>query len=223
MAKNSDLPQFDDLASLFIVSLNRDTQPFFSLLLSMSSKHLYLLHTEQLIIDGCIAGNRAFQAKLYDLYAPKMLVVCLRYSRNREEAEELLHEGFYRVFKYIHQFKNTGSFEGWVRKIMVNAALQQYKPKSNLYAIIRIDDADIDIPCNIDIHDALHVKELIQLVQALPTSYRMVFNMYVFDGYKHREIAAMLGISTGTSKSNLSDARTILKKALTKREKMIVS
>jgi RNA polymerase sigma-70 factor (ECF subfamily) len=147
----------------------------------------------------------------------------MRYSRNREEAEEIMQEGFYRIFKYIFQFKNIGSFEGWIRKIMVNAAVQRYRPKSDLHPVIQIDAADTLMADNSDIHSDLNVKELLQLVQALPTAYRMVFNLYVFEGFKHREIAAMIGISEGTSKSNLSDARAILQKALRAKKKMIIS
>ena len=179
--------------------------------------------TEQLIIKGCIEGNRTSQAKLYDLYGPKMMAVCMRYCRNREEAEEILQEGFYRVFKYLHQFKHMGSFEGWIRKIMVNAALQRYKPKSSLHPVIQIDAEGTDVPDSCDIHSGLNIKELVQLIQGLPAAYRLVFNLYVFEGFKHREIAAMIGISEGTSKSNLSDARAILQKALTTKKKLIIS
>ena len=177
---------------------------------------------EQLIIKGCFAGNRSSQSKLYDLYAPKMLVVCMRYAKCREEAEEILQEGFYRVFKYIHQFKNSGSFEGWIRRIMINAALQRYKTKAHLHPVIDIDLANRDLPDSTDIFSNLTAKELIRLVQSLPTAYRLIFNLYVFEGFKHREIAKMLGISEGTSKSNLSDARAILQKVLTKEKSMVI-
>lgn len=171
--------------------------------------------TEQLLINGCIAGDRAFQTKLYDLYASKMLGVCLRYAKNREEAEEILHEGFLRVFSYIKKFKGTGSFEGWIRKIMVNCALCRYRNKSNLQPVIRLDTSSHDAVSQTDIVSNLDAKELLSLVQSLPPGYRIVFNLYVFEGYKHREIAEALGISEGTSKSNLSDARAFLQKTLT--------
>ncbi len=177
--------------------------------------------TEHLIIKGCCTGDRSSQTRLYELYAPKMLIVCMRYAKNREEAEEILQEGFYRVFKYIYQFNNTGSFEGWIRKIMVNAALQKYKSKSHLHPVIHIDQGDRHLSDGTDIYSNLHVKELIRLVQSLPAAYRLIFNLYVFEGFKHREIAKMLDISEGTSKSNLSDARAILQKALVKEKKMI--
>jgi RNA polymerase sigma factor (sigma-70 family) len=180
-----------------------------------------LQETEQLLIKGCIAGDRAFQTKLYDLFAPKMLGVCLRYAKNREEAEEILHEGFLRVFTYINKFKGSGSFEGWMRKIMVNCALLRYRNKSHLQPVMRLDSSGYNAADETNIESNLDAKELLSLVQTLPPGYRIVFNLYVFDGYKHREIAEALGISEGTSKSNLSDARAFLQKALTVKKKLV--
>ncbi|MBC7827818.1 MAG: sigma-70 family RNA polymerase sigma factor [Chitinophagaceae bacterium] len=173
---------------------------------------------DQLLIRGCIAGNRASQTELYDLYAPRMLGVCLRYAKNREEAEEILHEGFLKVFTYIGKFRGTGSFEGWVRRIMVNSALFRYRNKSHLQPVIRLETSGYDSISDTDIVSNLDAKELLILVQSLPSGYRIVFNLYVFEGYKHREIAETLGISEGTSKSNLSDARAFLQKALTSKK-----
>jgi RNA polymerase sigma factor (sigma-70 family) len=180
-----------------------------------------LLDNEQIILKGCATGDRAFQTKLYDLYAPKMMGVCLRYARNREEAEEILQEGFLRVFTYISTFKGSGSFEGWVRKIMVNAALFRYRNKSSLQPVIRLNNTDHDAAGETDIDSAMNAKELLSLIQTLPAGYRIVFNLYVFEGYKHREIAEALGISEGTSKSNLSDARAYLQKALTIKKNLV--
>jgi RNA polymerase sigma factor (sigma-70 family) len=182
-----------------------------------------LYKTEQQIIKGCIAGNRAFQTELYNLYASKMMGVCLRYARNREEAEEILQEGFLRVFTYIKTFKGNGSFEGWIRKIMVNAALFRYRNKSTLQPVIRLSANGYgdDLKDDTDISSGIDAKELLSLIQTLPAGYRMVFNLYVFEGYKHREIAEALGIAEGTSKSNLSDARTYLQKALTSKKNLV--
>jgi RNA polymerase sigma factor (sigma-70 family) len=180
-----------------------------------------LAETEQLLIKGCAAGERAFQTKLYNLFAPKMLGVCLRYARNREEAEEILQEGFLRVFTYITTFKGAGSFEGWIRKIMVNCALARYRNKSSLQPVIRLNTSGHDVIDSADISSNLDAKELLNLVQTLPAGYRIVFNLYVFEGYKHREIAEVLGISEGTSKSNLSDARSFLQKALMVKKKLV--
>jgi RNA polymerase sigma-70 factor (ECF subfamily) len=150
------------------------------------------------------------------MLAPKMFVVCLRYSKNREEAEEVLQEGFLKVFQFLHQFKGEGSLEGWVRKIMVNCALQKIRSRAQLAPVLNIESYDNELPLMDNIEGRLNSKELLQLVMTLPPAYKMVFNLYVFEGYKHREIADMLGISEGTSKSNLSDARVLLKKKLTK-------
>lgn len=187
----------------------------------MPDNHNHLLDTEQLLIEGCIAGDRAFQTKLYDLFAPKMLGVCMRYAKNREEAEEVLHEGFMRVFTYIKKFKGIGSFEGWIRKIMVNCALSKYRNKIHLNPVIQMDIAGYAIAEEPEVFSTLSSKELLLVVQSLPAGYRIVFNLYVFEGYKHREIAEALGISEGTSKSNLSDARAFLQKALSIKKKLV--
>lgn len=145
----------------------------------------------------------------------------MRYAKNREEAEETLHEGFLKVFTYIKNFKGSGSFEGWIRKIMVNCALLRYRNKSQLYPVIQLDVERSGTTTEPDIFSKLDAKELLLLVQSLPAGYRLVFNLYVFEGYKHREIAEALGISEGTSKSNLSDARSILQKALMAKKNLV--
>jgi RNA polymerase sigma factor (sigma-70 family) len=171
---------------------------------------------QQRIIEGCIAGDRSAQAQLYHLYAHKMMGLCSWYAHNKEEAEEILQDGFIRVFNYIHKFRGTGSFEGWMRRIMVNAALLKYRSKSShLKPVIEFDPDRHDAADNISVIEQLETKELVSLVQCLTPAYRMVFNLFVLEGMKHREIAELLGISEGTSKSNLSAARIILQKALT--------
>ena len=170
----------------------------------------------QQLIQGCIKADRHCQSLLYSRISASMLVVCLRYSRNREEAEEVLQEGFLQVFKSIHQFRGEGSFEGWVRKIMVNCSLQKIRSRSHLTPVYTIDQSREEPADNEFIYAELSAKELIGLVQQLPPMYRAVFNLYVFEGMKHREIAEALGVSEGTSKSNLSDARKILQTAVLK-------
>ena len=165
-----------------------------------------------LLIEGCIAGDRSSQFLLYNLYSPKMMIVCLRYAKNREEAEEILQNGFIQVFKFIGQFKHEGSFEGWIRKIMVNCALQKLKNNLHLKPVVSLDTRDYDLYYGNNILEHINGKELLKLVQTLTPAYRTVFNLYVFEGMKHREIAELLQISEGTSKSNLSDARNILQK-----------
>jgi RNA polymerase sigma factor (sigma-70 family) len=168
------------------------------------------------IIAGCIAGNRNCQSDLYKLFSPKMMIVCLRYSKNLEEAEEILQDGFIRVFKFIAQFKNEGPLEGWIRKIMVNCALQKLRSQVNLRPVVSISTAIHNEYYEDDIIENINGKEMMQMVQALSPAYRMVFNLYYFEGYKHREIAAMLGIEEGTSKSNLAQAKKNLQVAVKK-------
>lgn len=165
------------------------------------------------IVTGCCRGDRQSQNTLYKQFSPKMMIVCLRYARNREEAEEILQEGFLLVFSKINQFRNKGSIEGWIRKIMVNAALQKIRSRSVLTKVISIDNVTIEDSAAIPT-DTIGAKELIKLIQELPTMYKTVFNLYVFEGMKHKEIAELLGISEGTSKSNLSDARSLLQHAV---------
>ncbi len=166
------------------------------------------------LIDGCNSGHRQSQNGLYNLLAPKMFAVCLRYATDREEAEEILQEGFIKVFEHIHQFKHTGPFEGWVRKIMVNCALQKYRTRRHMHAVVTIDTAAVEQAGNEEILSYLGTKELLKMIQQLSPAYRTIFNLYVFEGMKHREIAGLLNISEGTSKSNLSDARAFLQKAV---------
>ena len=146
-----------------------------------------------------------------------MYVVCLRFCRSRHEAEEILQEGFIKMFAALHQYRDTGSFEGWVRKIMVNTALQRYRSQSAMHAVVSLDLAPLDhLREKEDIVSSLNAKELLKLVQELPAAYRMVFNLYVFEGYQHKEIADLLDISEGTSKSNLHDARRWLKEKISR-------
>ena len=144
------------------------------------------------------------------------MIVCLRYSKNLEEAEEILQDGFIRVFKFISQFKSEGSFEGWLRKIMVNCALQKLRNQINLRPLISLNAEMHDEAYEDAIIETISGKEMMQLVQALSPAYRLVFNLYHFEGYKHREIAELMSIEEGTSKSNLAQAKRILQNAVKK-------
>ena len=190
--------------------------PTILLNIASHSKEGQLLEQLEQLIEGCVNGDRQSQNRLYSFLMPKMFGVCLRYSKNREEAEEILQEGFIRVFEFMHQYNFSGSFEGWVRKIMVNCALQKYRSKRQMHAVVNIDDTAVEPIGNEEILSRLGTKELLEMVQQLSPGYRMVFNLYVFEGMKHREIAEHLSISEGTSKSNLSDARSFLQKAVNK-------
>ena len=174
-----------------------------------------LLENYEVLIQACINGDRNAQSKLHEQFAPKMLGVCMRYSKSREEAEEVLQQGFVQVFKSLHNFKYKGSFEGWVRRIMVNSAIRHYHTKPKMHPVVEIENSQAMEIGNEDILSKIRIKELLGMVQALSPGYRMVFNLYVFEGMKHREIAEHLGISEGTSKSNLFDAKLLLQKAIT--------
>ena len=168
------------------------------------------------LIKGCKANDRQAQSELYKLFSKKMLGVCVRYSPSLEEAEDSLQEGFFKVFKNIGQYQFKGSFEGWIRKIMVNCALQKHKTKAHIHAVLNLEDEYLELEGYNDIFPHLEARELLKIIQSLPPAYRMVFNLYVFEELKHREIAKLLGVSEGTSKSNLSDARALLRKAVAK-------
>lgn len=171
--------------------------------------------TEEELIEGCLAGTWAFQQMLYKQYAGKMLTVCMRYTSNRFEAEDILQEGFVLVFEKLSQFKKQGSFEGWIRKIMVNKAIEHYRKSAKIYPVINVEDIENNIGID-DVTSQINAQELLKMIQELPPMYKMVFNLYAFEGMTHKEIAEKLGIAEGTSKSNLSDARTLLKKKITR-------
>jgi RNA polymerase sigma factor (sigma-70 family) len=172
------------------------------------------------LIAGCLARDRSCQKEIYSLYSPAMLSLCMRYTKDRREAEEVLQDGFLQMYKSIQQFRNTGTFEGWLRKIMINCALQKYRRKSDRFNTVAISEELHYLPSDLSVSNQLQEKELIRLIQSLPPAYRLVFNLYVFEGLKHREIARLLEISEGTSKSNLFDARNILKKQLSREFKI---
>lgn len=183
------------------------------------SEHLPLDNLEQLIAD-CMTGRRHAQNRIYEIFAPKMLPVCLRYAYDREEAEEILQEGFIKMFTHILQFRREGSFEGWVRRIMVNAALQRYREKARMYPVVSLQEEITVKATGNETYANIGYKDLLELVQKLPPAYRLVFNLYVFEGMKHKEIAEALKISEGTSKSNLYDARLILQREIMKLEQV---
>ena len=165
------------------------------------------------IIKGCLEGSRRDQELLYRRHSAKLYAVCLQYSGNDEEAKDILQEGFIKVFENLVFYKHEGSFEGWMRRIMVNTALEKFRKKHNLY---RVDDIDAipeqdSEPDNMD-YSGLEAGDLLTIIRELPPKYRMVFNLYAIEGYSHKEISRMINISEGTSKSNLSRARVILQR-----------
>ncbi len=168
---------------------------------------------ESELIDGCRRNERTAQKALYDLMAPKMLSVCCRYVKVRMEAEDILVTSFMKVFDRLDQFKNDGSFEGWIRKIVVNEALSYLRKNKNMYLETDLEVADREADIR-SLDTDLEAADLLKLVSELPTGYRMVFNLYVIDGYSHKEIAEQIGITESTSKSQLSRARMHLQARL---------
>ncbi len=167
------------------------------------------------LIAGCIRGDRKMQYELYQRYSPKMFGVCLRYAGNTEEAEDVLQEGFIKIFKKIDSFRSEGSFEGWIRRIFVNTAIEHFRRKSYLQPITEREESTVEGQY-VSVLDSLAEKDIIKLVQQLSPGYRTVFNMYVVEGYTHKQIADILGISEGTSKSQLSRAKIILQDLVNK-------
>jgi len=169
------------------------------------------LSLEQLI-NNCRKNDIKAQEQLYRLFSTKLFSVCLKYSRNYEEAQDNLQEGFLLIFEKIHQFSFKGSFEGWMKRILINYVLQQYR-KETFLNIVDENFEDKEVEVEIDDED-VSMDYLLKIIQELPDKYRLVFNLYIIDGYSHQEISDILKISIGTSKSNLSRARLILKEKI---------
>jgi RNA polymerase sigma-70 factor (ECF subfamily) len=175
------------------------------------------MYDEREVIKGCRKNSRLHQQMLYEHYAPKMFALCLRYSADHMQAEDFLQEGFVKVLTRIEQYTGPGSFEGWIRRIMINTALQHLRKQKNTPAEVDIENSP-DIAATDDVLSDMAVEDLTKLIQTLPAGYRLVFNMFVVEEYTHKEIAAELGITEGTSKSQLARARQLLQKMIKKNE-----
>ena len=160
------------------------------------------------LINKCKRKDRKAQSQIYQLFTGKLFALCLKYSRNYQEAQDNLQNGFITIFDKIEQYHFKGSFEGWLKRIMINTALQTYREKNVLNLVTEEIPEEVEI--EIDEED-ISLDFLLKLIHQLPNRYRLVFNLYVLDGYSHKEVASMLDISEGTSKSNLSRARLILR------------
>lgn len=168
---------------------------------------------ERHIVQGCLRGEKSFQKQLYNQYSQKMYAVCLRYSQNQDQAKDLLQEGFIRVFQNLNTFKGEGSFEGWVRRIMVNGCLESLRKPENKFFHEDVNDVESELSYEPNMRK-LDVQYVLRKIQELAPGYRAVFNLFVVEGYQHQEIAEMLGISESTSKSQLSRARKLLQEML---------
>lgn len=161
------------------------------------------------LIQKCKEKNVKAQSELYHLFSGKLFSICLKYSRNYAEAEDNLQDAFVTIFHKIGQYKEKGSFEGWLKRVAINTALQRYREDKGVLNLVNEDIATED-EVLVD-SDSIPIDYLLKIIQELPDRYRLVFNLYVLDDYSHQDIAEMLEISIGTSKSNLSRAKQLLK------------
>lgn len=157
------------------------------------------------------------QELLYKQTASKMMAVCMRYAKDRMEAEDVLQMAYVKIFQKVKEYRGEGSFEGWIRRIMVNTAIESYRKNLRMLNVVSIEDA-YEQPSQAFDYSSLGMQDLMKVIQKLADGYRMVFNMYIIEGYSHKEIAEALGISEGTSKSQLSRARAILQQEILKME-----
>lgn len=161
------------------------------------------------LITGCLSGDRRMQEELYQRFSPKMYAVCLRYAGKAEDAQDILQDGFVKIFKNLQMYRGDGSFEGWIRRIFVNTAIEHYRKQVNLYPVTENHENLLETT-ELSAFDNLSMKDMMKMIQELSPGYRTVFNLYVIEGYSHKEIASMTGISEGTSKSQLARAKGVL-------------
>ena len=179
--------------------------------------------TEDELIRGCLQQNASCQKEVFNRFAGRMLGVCNRYARNSADAEDILQDAFIKVFDKIFQFKSEGSFEGWIRKIVVNTALKKYSLRRYEKEVVGYEIKDRDeSSMEPSAYGHLSEKDLLNLINTLPDGYRLVFNLYVVEGYQHDEIAEMLNIQSGTSRSQLVKARNMLQKQIIQLQKVAV-
>ncbi|MDC6391019.1 RNA polymerase sigma factor [Maribacter sp. PR1] len=163
------------------------------------------------LVHKCKKGERKAQELLYRQYAGVLYGICLKYSRNKTEAEDNLHDSFMTIYEKIGQYKSKGSFEGWIKRITVNTVLQKYRREEYLSVVNENTPEEVTVESN---YEDIGLQTLLKYIQELPNKYRATFNLYVLDGYTHKEISELLGTSVGTSKSNLARARMLLKEKI---------
>ena len=166
---------------------------------------------EPTLVKKCLKRDQRAQKELFDKYSPKMMGVCLRYMKNKEQAEDALQDGFVKVFSKLNLYKGKGSLEGWVRRVLVNTCLDQIRKKVKLNMNVSMDEVEYMIEHNGYIIEGLSAKDLLEMVNSMPDGYRVVFNMFAIEGYSHKEIAKELGVSENTSKSQYLRARGYLR------------
>lgn len=173
------------------------------------------------IVQGCLKNNRQKQSELYEMFASKMYGVCLRYSANTFDAQDILQDGFIKVFANIDKYKWKGSFEGWMKKIFVNLALDKYRNKISHLSVDSSNETNDISDKEASALESLSEKEILTLIRQLPDQYRMVFNLFIMEGLSHEQIASELNIGISTSRSNLARAKAILKEKITIQENWI--
>lgn len=173
--------------------------------------------TEQLILAGCLQNDPSAQRELYNRYSPKMLSVCYRFSQSREDAEDMLQEGFIKVFSQIHTFQNKGAFEGWVRRIIVHTCINFLKKNKKFSENVDLDHAGFLEVKEETIPSIMQARQIIECIRLLPLGYKTVLNLYALEGYSHKEIGEMLDIEESTSRSQYTRAKAMLETILVKK------
>ena len=171
------------------------------------------------LLAACKKGDQAAQKGLYDLFAPRMMVVALRYSKTTHEAEDIIQEAFLKIFKSVESLRETEKLEGWIKRIVINTALNQNRSKLYMFPMAELNEYSSTSSDNMDL-SSFHFKELLVMIQSLPAGCQVIFNLYAIEGYSHQEIGEKLGISVGTSKSQYSRARILLQEMVKKSQKV---
>lgn len=172
------------------------------------------------LIEACVKGDRLAQRNLYDIFSKRMYVVCLRYTKSQQEAEDVLQDSFIKIFKSLNGYRGDSRLDYWIKRIVVNTALNSQRKKLYMYPMVDIDDVKNDYDHS-KILSGFQMDELLNMIRELPTGCRTVFNMFAIEGYSHKEIAKMLEVSEGTSKSQFSRARKLLMEKIAEEDKTI--
>jgi len=176
--------------------------------------------TEELLLAGCLKNNAAAQEALYSRFSPRMLGVCYRFGKNREDAEDMLQEGFIKVFTQIHQYRNEGALEGWIRRIIVHTCINHLKKNKKFSDSLDIIHANSIHISEEMIPSIMQAKQVVECIRMLPLGYRTVLNLYAIEGFPHKEIAAMLDIEESTSRSQYTRAKAMLEEILIRKKIM---
>lgn len=171
------------------------------------------------LIEACIKGDREAQRSLYDIFSKKMYVVCLRYTKSQQEAEDVLQDSFIKVFKNLKGYRGDSRLDYWIKRIVINTALNSQRKKLYMYPMVDIDDVQNVVSHSKALTD-FNLEELLKMIRELPSGCQTVFNLFAIEGYSHKEIAEMLGVSEGTSKSQFSRARKLLQEKIAAEEKL---